>query len=84
LTLLGAAEQRPFYIGIAGECLAIDVIKRHTSEDVLKRLSDLFVRRVEPNCIRSDYGPEFTAKSVCDGLSKVGVKTLFIESDSPW
>jgi len=27
------------------ECLAIDVAKRLTSEDVLERLSDLFVHR---------------------------------------
>lgn len=29
------------------ECLAIDVARRLTSEDVLERLSDLFVRRAE-------------------------------------
>ena len=29
------------------ECLAIDVAKRLTSEDVLERLSDLFVWRAE-------------------------------------
>jgi transposase InsO family protein len=37
-----------------------------------------------PDHIRSDNGPEFTAKSVRDWLSKVGVKTLFIEPGSPW
>ena len=66
------------------ECLAIDVAKRLTSEDVLERLSDLFVHRGVPDHIRSDNGPEFTAKSVRDWLSKVGVKTLFIEPGSPW
>jgi transposase InsO family protein len=48
------------------ECLAIDVAKRLTSEDVLERLSDLFVYRGVPDHIRSDNGPEFTAKSVRD------------------
>jgi len=37
-----------------------------------------------PDHIRSNNGPEFTAKSVRDWLSKVGVKTLFIEPGSPW
>ena len=31
------------------ECLAIDVARRLTSEDVLERLSDLFVRRGVPD-----------------------------------
>jgi hypothetical protein len=38
------------------ECLAIDVAKRLTSEDVLERLSDLFVRKGVPEHIRSDNG----------------------------
>jgi transposase InsO family protein len=44
------------------ECLAIDVAKRLTSEDVLERLSDLFGHRGVPDHFRSDNGPEFTAK----------------------
>jgi len=36
------------------ECLAIDVAKRLTSEDVLERLSALFVHRGVPEHIRSD------------------------------
>lgn len=37
-----------------------------------------------PEHIRSDNGPEFTAEVVRDWLSKLGVKTLFIEPGSPW
>ncbi len=44
------------------ECLAIDVARKLTSEDVLERLSDLFVRRGVPEHIRSDNGSEFTAR----------------------
>ena len=66
------------------ECLAIDVARRLSSEEVLERLSDLFVRRGVPDYIRSDNGPEFTAKAVRKWLTRVGVKTLFIEPGSPW
>ena len=50
------------------ECLSIDVARRLTSEDVLERLSDLFIRRGVPRYLRSDNGPEFTANRV-NGLS---------------
>ena len=66
------------------ECLAIDVARKLTSEEVLERLSDLFVRRGVPDHIRSDNGPEFTAKKVTEWLERVNVKTLFIEPGSPW
>jgi transposase InsO family protein len=66
------------------ECLAIDVARRMTSEDVLERLTDLFIQRGVPDHIRSDNGAEFTSKAVRDWLAKVGVRTLFIEPGSPW
>ncbi len=37
-----------------------------------------------PEYIRSDNGSEFTTKAVREWLSNVGVKTLYIESGSPW
>ncbi|HAH44122.1 MAG TPA: IS3 family transposase [Planctomycetaceae bacterium] len=66
------------------ECLSIDVARRLNSEDVLERLSDLFIQRGTPNYIRSDNGAEFTAKKVRKWLERVDVKTLFIEPGSPW
>lgn len=66
------------------ECLAIDVARRLTSEDVLERLTDLFVRRGVPDYLRSDNGAEFTAHAVRDWLLRVGVRTLYIEPGSPW
>ncbi len=66
------------------ECLSIVVDRRITSQDVLDRLFDLFVLRGTPEHIRSDNGPEFTAKAVRGWLSKVGVGTLFIQRGSPW
>src|SRR5262245_1509606 len=66
------------------ECLAIDVARRITADDVLERLAWLFVTRGVPEHIRSDNGPEFTAKVARQWLTDVGVKTLFIEPGSPW
>ncbi len=66
------------------ECLAIDTARRLNSDDVLERLSWLFATRGVPEHVRSDNGPEFTAKVVRAWLKKVGVKTLFIEPGSPW
>jgi putative transposase len=66
------------------ECLAIDVARRLTSDDVLERLAWLMATRGVPEHIRSDNGPEFTARAVRSWLKKVGVTTLFIEPGSPW
>ena len=66
------------------ECLAI-LVKRHiTSQDVIDVLFELFIFRGIPEHIRSDNGPEFTAKAVRRWLNRLGVKTLFIEPGSPW
>jgi transposase InsO family protein len=66
------------------ECLAIPVARRLRSDDVLHWLAWLFSHRGPPDHIRSDNGSEFTAKAVRDWLSRIGVKTLFIEPGSPW
>jgi putative transposase len=66
------------------ECLAILVDRRITSQDVIEQLFNLIVFRGIPEHIRSDNGPEFTAKAVRSWLNKLGVKTLFIEPGSPW
>jgi len=66
------------------ECLAIDVGRKLGSEDVLWRLTDLFVAHGIPNHLRSDNGSEFTARTVRRWLGELGVKTLFIEPGSPW
>ena len=66
------------------ECLAI-LVKRHiTSQDVIDQLFQLIIFRGIPEHIRSDNGPEFTARAVRRWLSRLGVITLFIEPGSPW
>jgi len=66
------------------ECLAALVERKIKSEDVLDQLFNLFVFRGVPEHIRSDNGPEFTARAVRKWLQQLGVQTLFIEPGSPW
>ncbi len=55
-----------------------------TSQDVIEQLFYLFIFRGVPEHIRSDNGPEFTAKAVRRWLKDLEVNTLFIEPGSPW
>ena len=66
------------------ECLSILVKRSITSQNVLEELYNLFLLRGTPKYIRSDNGPEFTAKKVREWLHEVDVNTLFIEPGSPW
>jgi len=66
------------------ECLTILTQRRITSQDVLDQLFYLFIFRGAPEHIRSDNGPEFTAKAVRRWLNDLEVTTLFIEPGSPW
>ena len=66
------------------ECLSIVTRRRFTSQDVLDELYRLFLMRGTPEYIRSDNGPEFTAKVLRDWLYELEVETLFIEPGSPW
>jgi len=66
------------------ECLSIKVDRKIRSQDVLDELFNLFIFRGIPGHIRSDNGPEFTARAVRKWLYRLGVKTLFIERGSPW
>ena len=66
------------------ECLAIDVARNIRAENVIDCLAELFIRKGVPKHIRSDNGPEFTAKAVRNWLERLKVKPLFIEPGSPW
>jgi transposase InsO family protein len=66
------------------ECLSIKVERKIRSHDVIDELFNLFIFRGIPEHIRSDNGPEFTARAVRKWLNRLGVKTLFIERGSPW
>ncbi len=66
------------------ECLATLVARKIKNQDVVDLLFHLFIFRGVPEHIRSDNGPEFTAKAIRTWLNHLGVKTLYIEPGSPW
>jgi transposase InsO family protein len=73
------------------ECLAIEVSRSFTSEDVVALLQYLFAVRGVPEYLRSRptlrvgaRGPEFVAQRVQRWLEQASVGTLFIEKGSPW
>lgn len=66
------------------ECIALEVNRRITSEDVIGILVDLFAIRGVPEFMRSDNGPEFIATGLRKFLERVDVGTSYIEPGSPW
>jgi putative transposase len=66
------------------ECVAIKVARKIRAHDVLEVLAELFAHHGPPEHLRSDNGPEFTARLVRRWLARVGVQTLFIQPGSPW
>ena len=66
------------------ECLAIRADRSIRSADVLETRSELMLIRGVPDHIRSDNGPEFTARAVREWLGGVGARTRSIEPGSPW
>jgi transposase InsO family protein len=66
------------------ECLASHVARNIRHGDVQECLTELFCLRGVPAHLRSDNGPEFTARRIREWLSNLSVGTLFIEPGSPW
>ena len=66
------------------ECLAIRAARSIRSPDVIETLAQVMLTRGVPDHIRSDNGPEFTARAVREWLGRVGARTLYIEPGSPW
>ena len=64
--------------------LNIRVDRKLNSTDVLDALTNLFILRGVPACIRSDNGPEFITQAVRDWIAAVGAKIAYIEPGSPW
>ena len=66
------------------ECLALRAVRSMRSAEVIEVLAELMLFRGVPDHIRSDNGPEFTARAVREWLGRVGARTLYIEPGSPW
>ncbi len=66
------------------EALAIRVERSIGAQMVIETLADVMLMRGVPDHIRSDNGPEFTAKALRAWLATVGARTLYIEPGSPW
>ena len=78
LKLLGVIDE------YTRECLALEVSRSFTAQNVVENLQYLFAVRGRPEHLRSDNGPEFVARSVRRWLAQAEVKTLFIAKGSPW
>jgi len=57
------------------ECVALEVHRRFSGEDVEFLMRDLFVTRGVPEYIRSDNGPEFISQSLRSFLDVIDVGT---------
>jgi len=66
------------------ECLTIRVAASTPASAVVGVLEWIFLTKGVPKYIRSDNGPEFIARAVCQWLDSSGCQTLFIKPGSPW
>lgn len=66
------------------ECLALNVDRGITAEQVIDTLAELFKERGTPSAIRSDNGPEFVAKAIQRWLAQMGVEVYYVAPGSPW
>ncbi|MDB4353667.1 IS3 family transposase, partial [bacterium] len=66
------------------ECIALEVNRKFTGDDLVTLLVDMFAIRGTPQFIRSDNGPEFVSKRVREFLNRIDVGTSYIEPGSPW
>jgi putative transposase len=66
------------------ECLAMRVEPSIPAKAVVKVLEWLLLTRGVPKYLRSDNGPEFISRAVCEWLKENGCQTVFITPGSPW
>ena len=66
------------------ECLALEVGRGITAEQVIDVLVDLFRIRGVPKHIRSDNGPEFIAQAIRRWLGRRAWRRSTLQPGSPW
>jgi putative transposase len=67
------------------ECLALEVRRSMTAEEIQVILAEVAARRGgPPHRMRSDNGPEFAAEAVWSWLEASGSGALYVAPASPW
>jgi transposase InsO family protein len=67
------------------ECLALEVRRGMTAEEIRAILAEVAARRGgPPHRVRSDNGPEFAADAVRSWLEATGSGALYVAPASPW
>ena len=66
------------------ECLAIEVQRSITADDLMNVLDRLVAEHGVPAYLRCDNGPEFAAFAIADWCRFNGSETTFIDPGSPW
>jgi putative transposase len=66
------------------ECLALEVSRTFTSDDLVALLIKRFETQGIPEFIRCDNGPEFISKRLREFLARLEVKPSYVEPGSPW
>ena len=66
------------------ECLALEVAASIRAHHLIETLSRLMTLHGRPRFIRSDNGPEFTAKALIKWLTGNDIGPAFIKPGSPW
>lgn len=66
------------------ECLALEVERHFSAENVVATLDGLLTERGAPAYVRCDNGPEFVADVMATWCEEVGTTTVFIDPGSPW
>ena len=51
---------------------------------MIETIADLMLAHGVPEHVRSDNGPEFTAKAIRKWLSANQIKTVYIKPGAPW
>lgn len=82
-------DTRPFKILTVMDEFTRRALRTHVARsikgrDVIDQLAPLITRYGAPAFVRSDNGPEFTAREVCRWLAEQGAATAFIEPGAPW
>ena len=66
------------------QALAVRVERTFPAGDVIEVIADLMLAHGVPEHIRSDNGPEFTARAIRRWLSANQIKTVYIKPGAPW